>query len=128
MHVLGTLELNSILGCKYALECLQECLGQMESPKSPWEKLKSREIGKTPEFLNLKSSADSLDDVFFFPSFQTCDRFEMLMQELKRFQKLNKKDKACRGEIFVLLCISLNFVCYITFTVNFVLISIDDSY
>ena len=99
MHMLGALELNSILGHQFALECLQECLAQMERSTSPWEKLKSQLLTNSAEFSLLIATVNSLQDVFFLSSSSTSDRYEKLIHELTRFLELNKRDTSCRGMV-----------------------------
>lgn len=99
MHMLSVIEVNNILGNEYAVECLEECIRQLQQATSPMEQLKKRLIGRSEQLRALESSIANLRRVSKF--FSSSDRYQYLTKELRNFIRRVEMDQTSRGIIFV---------------------------
>ena len=99
MHMLCVIEVNNILGCDYAAECLQDCLKQVQEANTPLEHLKKRLIGSSDGIRQLQVSVTGL--MFASQLFSSTDRYQYLLKELNSFIHCVQEDQSSRGIIFV---------------------------
>lgn len=99
MHMLSVVEVNNILGNEYAVECIEECIRQLQVATSPMEQLKKTLIGSSHELKLLESSIRSLRHASSL--FTSSDRYQQLTTELKKFIYQVTGDATSRGIIFV---------------------------
>ena len=99
MHMLSVIEVNNILGDEYAVECLEECIRQLQTATSPMEQLKKKLIGSSEQLMVLQSSIANLRRVSRF--FSSSDRYQHLTKELQNFIYRVERDETSRGIIFV---------------------------
>jgi len=99
MHMLSVIEVNNILGNEYAVECIEECISQLQTATSPMEQLKKTLIGSSEQLKNLESSIRGLRQVSRL--FSSSDRYQHLLEELQGFIHQVEKDGTSRGIIFV---------------------------
>lgn len=99
MHMLSVIEVNNILGNEYAVECLEECIRQLQQATSPMEQLKKKLIGSSEQLRALESSMVNLRRVSRF--FSSSDRYQHLTKELQNFIRQVQRDQTSRGIIFV---------------------------
>ena len=99
MHMLSVVEVNNILGNEYAVECIEECIRQLQVATSPMERLKKNLISSSPELNDLESSIRILRHASSL--FTSSDRYQHLTTELNKFIYQVKGDATSRGIIFV---------------------------
>lgn len=99
MHMLSVVELNNILGNDYAVECIEECIRQLQTATSPMEKLKKALIGSFEPLKALESSIRELRQVSNV--FTASDRYQHLVAELHTFARQVERDGTSRSIIFV---------------------------
>ena len=99
MQILNVTEINNILGHEYAVEYLEECIRQLQTPTSPMEKLKKTLVGSSESLELLESSISGISRVSHF--FIKNDRYKCLVDELEKFIGQVEQDKTSRGIIFV---------------------------
>ena len=99
MHMLSVIEVNNILGNEYAVDCIEECIRQLQSATSPMEKLKKKLIGSLDQLRILESSITSLRRVSSL--FTSSDRYQQLTREIQDFSHKVQSDETSRAIIFV---------------------------
>ena len=99
MHMLSVIEVNNILGNEYAVECLEECIRQLQQATSPMEQLKKKLIGSSEQLGTLETSIANLRRVSKL--FSSSDRYQHLTKELRNFIRQVQMDQTSRGIIFV---------------------------
>ena len=99
MHMLSVIEVNNILGNDYAVECIEECIRQLQIATSPMEQLKKTIIGSSNDLKVLESSISSLKRASSL--FTSSDRYQHLVKELQNFIHKVESDETSRGIIFV---------------------------
>lgn len=99
MHLIGILEINNILGLKFAMQCLQECFEIIENESTPIERRKKLMLRSESAFDRLNRQVLSMN-MHHFTS-REIEKFSYLVEELKLFSRQVEQDITCRGIVFV---------------------------
>ena len=99
MHMLSVIEINNILGNEYAVDCIEDCIRQMQTATSPMEKLKKKLIGSLNQLKTLELSIKDLKRISSLFTFS--DRYQYLVKELQNFIRKVQEDETSRAIVFV---------------------------
>ena len=99
MHMLSVIEINNILGNEYAVDCIEDCIKQMQTATSPMEKLKKKLIGSLNQLKTLELSIKDLKRISSLFTFS--DRYQYLVKELQNFIRKVQEDETSRAIVFV---------------------------
>ncbi|XP_001631543.2 uncharacterized protein LOC5511133 isoform X2 [Nematostella vectensis] len=101
-HLLAALEMNSVLGLTYAVECLKECFQVMDNASTPMEMEKKALTRHDPDLSRVRDAIRELDQGRYdCLGIKQKDKFQFLLEELTSFTDKTKQDDNSRGIIFV---------------------------
>lgn len=96
MKMLGVVDLSAVLGCKHAVECLQECVKRVSSPSTPKDGALKRIVDADPTFHGVITASSIL-----IHGSSMSERYNILQGHVTDFVYRSLSDEKCRGIIFV---------------------------
>ena len=96
MQMLGVVDLSEVLGCKHAVECLQECVKRILSPTTPKDVALKRIVDADPTFHCVTIASGTL-----IHGSSMSERYNILQGHVRDFVYRSQSDETCRGIIFV---------------------------
>ena len=96
MQMLGVVDLSEVLGCKHAVECLQECVKRVSSPTTPKDGALKRIVDADATFHGVKIASSILNH-----GSSMSERYNILQRHVRDFVNRSLSDETCRGIIFV---------------------------
>ena len=96
LQMLGVVDLSEVLGCKHAVECLQECVKRISSPTTPKDGVLKRIVDADPTFHCVIIASGTL-----IHGSSMSERYNILQGHVRDFVYRSLSDKTCRGIIFV---------------------------
>ena len=97
MQMLSVVDVSEVLGYKYALECLRECVYRIMHAVSPKDEALKKILLAETTFRDLRDLAGRV----FEEDFPMSDRYNVLVRHIEQFVCHAQDDETSRGIIFV---------------------------